>query len=209
MKPRVTVIDYGMGNLLSVTQALTYCGAEVALASVSKDIETAERLVLPGVGAFADGMAELQRRRFVEAIRRYAASGRPLLGICLGMQMLLDGSDEFGSCEGLGLIKGWVRKLPVQPGLKLPHIGWSPLQAAGENSWAGSVLDGVAPGQEMYFVHSYYADPAEPSVCLSMTPYGATPFCSSVHQGGISGCQFHPEKSGVAGLGIVEKFLRP
>ncbi len=208
MKPHVTVIDYGMGNLLSVTRALEHCGAEVTTESSPLFIAKAERLVLPGVGAFGNGMAELQQRNLVDAIRNYAATGRPLLGICLGMQMLLDGSDEFGASEGLSLIPGWVRKLPEQAGIKLPHIGWSGIRPPSGRNWEDSLLDHVNPGEEVYFVHSFYADPANPADRLAETPYGAFQFCSVVKKGNITGCQFHPEKSGEAGLDIIRNFLR-
>lgn len=206
MKPGVTVVDYGMGNLLSVTRALEHCGARVAVESSPLFIAKAERLVLPGVGAFGNGMAELQQRNLVEAVRNHAGGGRPLLGICLGMQMLLDGSDEFGASAGLGLVPGWVRTLPEQAGIKLPHIGWSAIRPAGRN-WDHTLLEHVPPGQEVYFVHSFHADPKDPGDCLAQTPYGDVQFCSVVRKDNITGCQFHPEKSGEAGLGIIRSFL--
>lgn len=207
MKPNVTVVDYGMGNLLSVTKALEHCGAHVTLESSPLFIAKAERLLLPGVGAFGDGMAELQQRDLVESIRNYAASGRPLLGICLGMQMLLDGSDEFGARAGLGVIPGWVRKLPEQPGIKLPHIGWSAIQPPQGASWEGSLLQDVPAGHEMYFVHSFHAEPVDPAHRLAETRYGDYAFCSVVRKDNITGCQFHPEKSGETGLAIIRKFI--
>jgi len=207
MKRAVTVVDYGMGNILSVMRAFEKCGAEVTLESSPLFVGKAERLVVPGVGAFADGMGELQTRGLVEPIRNYAASGRPLLGICLGMQMLLEGSDEFGSSAGLGLVPGWVRKLPEQAGIKLPHIGWSPIVPPEGRGWSGTLLDGVPSGQEVYFVHSFGAAPREPADCLAQTSYGEASFCSAVHRENVSGFQFHPEKSGEAGLAIIRSFL--
>jgi len=208
MKPHVTVVDYGMGNLLSVTRALEHCGAQVSLESSPLFLSKAKRLVLPGVGAFGNGMAELRQRDLTDALLQYAASGRPLLGICLGMQMLLDGSDEFGASEGLGLIPGWVRKLPEQPGIKLPHIGWSAILPPQGTSWSGTLLENVPPGHEMYFVHSFHAAPDDSGHCLAETRYGDYPYCSVVKKGNITGCQFHPEKSGEAGLSILRAFLR-
>lgn len=208
MRPVATVIDYGMGNLLSVTRALEHCGAQVALAQTPQEIEKAARLVLPGVGAFGDGMAELHQRRLVDAIRRYAAGGRPLLGICLGMQMLLDGSDEFGATEGLGLVPGWVRQLPVQPGIKLPNIGWCPVCPPAGVDWQGTLLTDVPSGHEMYFVHSFHADPKESGDRLAETPYGGFSYCSVVRRANVTGCQFHPEKSGETGLDILRTFLK-
>lgn len=207
-KPQVTVIDYGMGNLLSVTRALEHCGAEVKLESAPQAIAAATRLVLPGVGAFADGMAELTRRGLVEPVREYARSGRPLLGICLGMQMMLEGSDEFGESRGLGIIPGWVKKLPAQPGIKLPHIGWSAILPPPGADWQGSLLQDVPVGHEMYFVHSYHADPADPAHRLAETLYGEYAFCAAIRKDNVTGCQFHPEKSGETGLKIVSRFLK-
>jgi len=208
MKPHVTVVDYGMGNLLSVTRALEHCGAQVTTERSPLFIAKADRLVLPGVGAFGNGMAELRQRNLVDAIRNYAATGRPLLGICLGMQMLLDGSDEFGASDGLGLIPGWVRKLPAQSGIKLPHIGWSGIRPLAGREWGSTLLEHVAPGQEVYFVHSFHADPQDSSHRLAETPYGAFQFCSVVKRNNITGCQFHPEKSGETGLSMIRNFLK-
>jgi glutamine amidotransferase len=208
MKPTVTVVDYGIGNLLSVTRALEHCGAQVKLESSPLFIAKAERLVLPGVGAFSNGMDELRQRNLIDTLRNYAAGGRPLLGICLGMQMLLDGSDEFGASDGLGLIPGWVRKLPEQPGIKLPNIGWSGIRPPVGREWQNTLLADTTPGQEVYFVHSFYAEPEDPADCLAQTPYGDFQFCSVIKRGNISGCQFHPEKSGEAGLGMIREFLR-
>ena len=204
----VTVVDYGVGNLLSVTRALEHCGASPTVESSPLLVGNAQRLVLPGVGAFGDGMAELERRGLAQAVRDYAAGGRPLLGICLGMQLLFDGSDEFGAKEGLGLISGWVKQVPLQPGIKLPHIGWSPIRPADGRKWAGTVLDAVPAGSDVYFLHSFHGEPSDPGRCLAQTPYGDSPFCSVVQQRNIVGCQFHPEKSGRIGLGILQRFLQ-
>ena len=207
MKPIVTVVDYDVGNLLSVTRAFEHCGAEVRLESSPLFVAKAERLVLPGVGAFGDCIGELQARGLAGPIRDYAASGRPMLGICVGMQMLLDGSDEFGSHPGLGLVRGWVRKLPQQAGIKLPHIGWSPISPPDRRVWSGTILESLPAGEEVYFVHSFAAVPDDPADCLARTPYGDASFCSVVKRGNVTGCQFHPEKSGEAGLAMVRRFL--
>ena len=207
MKPVVTVVDYGMGNLLSVTRALEHCGASVALAESPGEVLGADRLLLPGVGAFGDGMGELTRRELAPAVRAFAGTGRPLMGICLGMQMLLGGSDEFGTHVGLGLIPGWVRKLPYNGGLKLPHIGWSAVTRPDGVEWSRTILDGIEPGKEMYFVHSFCACPEEDSHVLASTTYGDQAFCSVMRMDNVSGCQFHPEKSGEAGLRIIRDFL--
>lgn len=207
MRPVVTVVDYGMGNLLSVARALEKCGAEVRLESSPLFVPKADRLVLPGVGAFGDAMVELRQRDLVEPIAVFAASGRPLLGICLGMQLLLDGSDEFGTHAGLGLVPGWVRRLPEQDGIKLPHIGWSAIRASMGRNWSGTILEGISCGQEFYFVHSYGAVPSNPKDSLAETAYGESFFSSVVSKDNVTGTQFHPEKSGEVGLAVIRNFL--
>jgi len=207
LNPKVTVVDYGIGNLLSVERALEHCGAEVCVAESPQLIANSERLLLPGVGAFGNGMDELTQRGLVDPIREYAASGRPLLGICLGMQLLFDGSDEFGASKGLGLIRGWVRKLPELAGIKLPHVGWSPVSQVTGLAWAGTLLEAMNDGENMYFVHSYHSVPQERREWLACTHYGDFEFCSVVRSANVSGCQFHPEKSGEAGLQIIRSFL--
>lgn len=209
---RVTVIDYGLSNLRSVQNAFAYCGAETLLTGSPEEVLAADALVLPGVGAFRDGMAGLQRLGLVEPIRRKAAGGTPLLGICLGMQMLFDASEEFGEYQGLGLIPGRVVRLPDtdaqgQP-QRVPHICWDPLLPAGDRQdFAGTVLAEVAPGQECYFIHSYEAKPADPADRLADTVYGGRRVCAAAAHGSVVGCQFHPEKSGPVGLSILRQFL--
>lgn len=209
---RVTVIDYGLSNLRSVQNALTHCGAETLLTSSSADVRAAEALVLPGVGAFRDGMAGLERLGLVDVIRQKAAEGTPLLGICLGMQMLFDESEEFGTYPGLGLIPGRVVKIPDTDGQgnpqKVPHIDWDPLfPAGGRTDFAGTVLEKVAPGQECYFIHSYEAKPAKEADRLADTRYGGRDVCAVAAHGSVVGCQFHPEKSGPVGLSILSQFI--
>jgi imidazole glycerol-phosphate synthase subunit HisH len=208
---RVTVVDYGVGNLHSVARALERCGATPVLADDGQAIERADRLLLPGVGAFGDGMRGLRERGLVDPILRFAASGRPLLGICLGMQMLLERSFEFGHHEGLGLIPGSVVALPAHDtdGLaqRIPHIGWSALRpGAPDRDWRGTVLDGVTPRGAVYFVHSFMAVPADPEHRLAETVYGGHPVVAAIAAGNVVGCQFHPEKSGQVGLDILARF---
>jgi imidazole glycerol-phosphate synthase subunit HisH len=208
----VTVVDYGIGNLYSVQRALEVSGGTVCLASDAAAIAAATHLVLPGVGAFADGMQELARRGLVEPLRRYAASGRPLLGICLGAQMLADSSVEFGQHAGLGLIPGCVVDVPSTgtrgQSLRIPHIGWGPLQAApGAAEWQGSILEGTAELTPVYLVHSYHLVPADVQHLLATCDYGGNRITAAVRKGNVTGCQFHPEKSGPAGLAMLSRFL--
>lgn len=209
---KVTVIDYGLSNLRSVQNAFAHCGAETLLTSSAADVRAAEALVLPGVGAFRDGMAGLEQLGLVEVIRQKAAEGTPLLGICLGMQMLFDESEEFGTYPGLGLIPGRVVKIPDTDAQgnpqKVPHISWDPLlPAGGHTDFAGTVLAGVTPGQECYFIHSYEAKPAHEADRLADTRYGGRNVCAVAAHGSVVGCQFHPEKSGPVGLSIISQFI--
>lgn len=209
---KITVIDYGLSNLRSVQNAFARCGAETLLTSSAADVRAAEALVLPGVGAFRDGMAGLERLGLVEVIRQKAVEGTPLLGICLGMQMLFDESEEFGTCPGLGLIPGRVVKIPAEDAQgkpqKVPHISWDPLfPAGGHPDFAGTVLEKVTPGQECYFIHSYEAKPAKEADRLADTRYGGRGVCAVAAHGSVVGCQFHPEKSGPVGLSILSQFI--
>jgi len=207
----VTVVDYGMGNLLSVRRAFEYIGADVVLTADPGDVDEAERLVLPGVGAFADGMMELRERGLVEPIRRFAASARPLLAICLGMHLLLEESAEFGRHEGLGILPGRVAELPRSSNgkpNKVPHIGWSSIRPPEDAShgWKGSPLEPLHADVDVYFVHSFVAEPADPEFVLAEVRSERWAFPAALRQGSVVGTQFHPEKSGPAGLAIVRAF---
>ena len=174
---KVTIIDYGLSNLLSVQHAFAHFGAETLLTSKPEDVLAADALVLPGVGAFQDGMAGLEKLGLVEPIRQKAAAGTPLLGICLGMQMLFDESEEFGLHKGLGLIPGRVVKIPDTDAdgcpQRVPHISWNPLYPGGSRAdFGGTVLAAVQPGEECYFIHSYEAKPTDETDCLAFTVYG-------------------------------------
>jgi glutamine amidotransferase len=209
---RATIVDYGSGNVLSVRRALEHCGAEVALASRGEDLTMAERLVLPGVGAFAACINALEQRRLLAAIRAFAASGRPFLGICVGMQILFEESEEFGTHAGIGLVPGTVRRIPATGAdgkpHRVPHIGWAPLALpAGRNGWSGTILADIAPGDSAYFVHSFAAVPADPRHRLADVDYDGRPISAAVVRDNVSGTQFHPEKSGPIGLQIVSRFL--
>jgi glutamine amidotransferase len=210
MSSRVTVIDYGIGNLLNVLRALEHCGASIRLIDKASAADLdADRLVLPGVGAFGDGMAELRARGFDELVRRFAQTGRPFLGICVGMQMMFDAGEEMGEHAGLGLLAGRVRPVPAtgvdgRPH-RVPHIGWRPLEAAAP--WAGTILADVQPGDRTYFVHSFAAEPADAAVRLADVHYDGQRICAAVRRDNLYGCQFHPERSAHAGLRMLQRFL--
>ncbi len=209
--PDVTVIDYGVGNLLSVQRGLEHCGARVTLTTDPERILAAERVVLPGVGAFGNAMRALEQLNLVEVIRSLARQQTPLLGICLGMQLLLEESEEFGITAGLGLIPGRVVPVPAQSvsgqAQKIPHIGWSALQpSAASGSWSGTLLQDTRPGDAAYFVHSFMAVPTEPAHRIADCVYGGHLIPAVIGRDRITGCQFHPEKSGEVGLRILRRF---
>lgn len=212
MTKRVTLIDYGIGNLLSVSRAFEACGAEVLQSEKPEDIAAADYLVLPGVGAFADGMRELESRGLVEPIRTACASGKPVLGICLGMQMLFTESDEHYLTAGLGVIPGRVEAIPNDAGngrwRKTPHIGWSELlPPMGSPAWDKGLMAGLCEHPAGYFVHSFACVPASRDALLAECEYEGIRVCAAVRQGNVHGCQFHPEKSGAIGLRIVANFI--
>ena len=209
----VTIVDYGMGNIMSISRAFEHFGAKVKLTAFPDMIEKADFLVLPGVGAFADGMAGLHKRNLVEAIKRFVKKERPFLGICLGMQMMMNSSEEFGYHEGLGLIPGKVVAIP-QKGTngkphKIPHVGWNKLLLPShEKGWNNTVLEGKQPGTYVYFVHSFTAIPTSDDHRLADCKYDGYLISAAIKLGPLYGCQFHPEKSGKVGLQIIKKFLR-
>ncbi|MBI5202725.1 MAG: imidazole glycerol phosphate synthase subunit HisH [Elusimicrobia bacterium] len=204
---KIVVVDYGRGNLRSITRALAQVGADAVVTSDPADVAGAGKVLLPGVGAFADCMDGLKSRGLVEPIRHFCRSGKPFLGICVGMQLLMDEGHEFGRHEGLGLVKGITSKLPETMGdlrVKVPHIGWSQLEPGAP--WKGSPLEGHPAGGQVYFVHSYAAAPADPAVRLATTPFAGASFCSALRKDNVLGFQFHPEKSGPAGLDILRRW---
>lgn len=205
--PKVAIVDYRLGNLFSVKQACEQAGMEGTITSEAKEILSSDGVILPGVGAFADAMATLSHLGLVKALKEYAASGRPLVGVCLGMQLLMEESHEFGLHQGLGLIRGDVVKLEVsQQGarrLKVPQIGWNRIfHPSSTGDWSNSPLAGLNSGEYMYFVHSFYVRPKNRSALFSATSYGPVSFCSGLRQGNIVAFQFHPERSGPMGLKI-------
>jgi glutamine amidotransferase len=207
---KVVVVDYGMGNLYSVRRALEVAGAsDIEVSPDPAALDAADRAVLPGVGAFRDGMEELSRAGFVDPLRRYAASGRPLLGICLGMQMLCDRSEEFGETPGLGLIPGRVvqmaREGAGRAARKLPYIGWAPL-TPGPLGYQGTCLAGMGAQDSVYFLHSFQAEVAGEDL-LASYDYAGLPVTAAIARDNVTGLQFHPEKSGPTGLAILKRFL--
>lgn len=207
----ITIIDYGLGNLLSVSRGFEYCGAKVKVTSDPKEIINSSRVVLPGVGAFPNAMALLEKYNLIETIKEYGKSGKPLLAICLGMQLLMDESEEFSHRDGLGLIPGRVVSIPSLDSLgqktKIPHIGWSSLRPSNlEESWSNTLLEDNDAGDSVYFVHSFQVLPEDPADEIAYTKYGGHRISSVISKGSIVGCQFHPEKSGLIGLKIMSRF---
>jgi len=206
----IVIVDYGMGNLRSVSKALEKAGAKVKVSSVPKDILRADKLVVPGVGAFKDAMAELKSRRLIEPIKKFVATGRPFLGLCLGLQLIFSKSEEGGTSKGLGLIKGDVVRFRSKK-LKIPHMGWNQLsRERGQGSEFRkkcSLLNGISDGSYVYFVHSYYAVPDDDNCVAAWTDYGVK-FPSVIGSKNIYATQFHPEKSQKLGLNILRNFVK-
>jgi glutamine amidotransferase len=205
-RPRVAIVDYGMGNLFSVKHACEHVGLDATITESREALRRADAVVLPGIGAFPGAMETLRRLDLVGPLQDAAVSGTPMLAVCLGMQLLMSGSHEFGWHAGLGVVPGEVRPLRQALGdapLKVPHIGWSAIHPAGADALAREpMLKGLPDGALMYFVHSFYVAPERPELAVTMTRYGAVDFCSSVRSGAVFACQFHPERSGPAGLSI-------
>lgn len=211
----IALIDYGISNLRSVQKAFEHLGASVTLVDTPEMVAKAERLILPGVGAFPAGMKGLQERGLIEPIKQAARAGKPLIGICLGMQLLFDSSDEMGETQGLGLLTGHVTKIKMQEiaetqsalrishsTLKIPHMGWNQLDLVSDHP----LVRGLASGSYAYFVHSYAVYPEQRDIVLATTDYGG-PFAAIVGRGNVCGLQFHPEKSQAVGLRLLENFL--
>ncbi len=207
----ITIVDAGLGNLGSVRRAVEHIGATPNLVSSPEGISQARHLILPGVGAFRDGMEGLRERGLIDPIRDYAKSGRPLFGICLGMQMLFSQSEEFGEWDGLDLIPGRVVGMePVErvnlPGYKVPLIGWNSIKPARDGAWRGTFLGSTTPGTEVYFVHSFFAKTKMPEDVLAVQEYGGQTMCAAAKRRNVMGTQFHPEKSGEVGIAMLSAF---
>ncbi len=197
----ITIIDYQMGNLRSVQKAIERVGGEAIVSSDPRQIAAAEKLILPGVGAFGDAMAEINRRDLAKPIREFVESGRPFLGICLGLQLLFERGFEHGEHEGLGILGGDVVRFELPPSFKVPHMGWNSVTK--EN--IAPILSDTVDGTHFYFVHSYYVRPADPGVVALTCDYGGK-FCAMVWRDNLFATQFHPEKSQHDGLKLLEAF---
>lgn len=208
---QVSIIDYGLSNLLSVQHAFEYFGVKTEIINSPNKVREADVLILPGVGAFKDGMDGLRKLNLISPIMEVAQNKTPILGICLGMQMLFDESEEYGINEGLKLIPGRVVRIPntdiYGENQKIPHISWDPLLVAGNaNGFEGTILNYIMENEECYFIHSYEAKPDNPENRIADTVYGGRRICAVVSNGNIHGTQFHPEKSGDVGLRIIKRF---
>ncbi|WP_457681323.1 imidazole glycerol phosphate synthase subunit HisH [Thermovibrio sp.] len=199
----IVVVDYGMGNLRSVSKAVEHAGGEVKVSSDPKDLKEAKGIILPGVGAFKDAVKNLKELSLWEALIKEVEKGKPLLGICLGLQLLFEKSYEFGESEGFGFIEGEVVKFELPKGYKIPHMGWNQIYKKKESE----LLKGIKEGEFFYFVHSYFVKPSQKEAVLTETDYG-TEFTSSVEKENVFGVQFHPEKSQRAGLKLLKNFIR-
>jgi imidazole glycerol-phosphate synthase subunit HisH len=201
--PEIIVVDYDAGNLRSVQRALEAVGEHPRVTSDPRAVENAEALVLPGVGSAQDCMRKLADRGLIEPLRAYAASGRPFLGVCVGLQLLFEGSEEGGGVECLGILPGMVRRFPADKGLKVPQIGWNTVSIVRPHP----LFDGISDGSYFYFVHGYYADPSHQDMTIGVTDYGVD-FAAVVASDNIVATQFHPEKSADMGLRLYANFGR-
>ena len=207
----IIVVDYGMGNLRSVSKALESLGASVRVSSDPSDVARADKLILPGVGAFPAAMRELSSRKLVEPIKGAIASGKPYLGICLGLQLLFDRSKEGEGAAGIGVLPGVVKRFAPTPGFKIPHMGWNQItrsqKAEGRSQNECPLLKGIKEESFVYFVHSYYADPVDRAVVALEADYGGL-FTAMIWRDNLFATQFHPEKSQTVGLKLLENFIK-
>ncbi len=208
----VAIIDYGLGNLYSVARACECVGLDAKITNEKDVILAASSVILPGVGAFGDAMKNLTDLDLVSPLRQIAQSETPLFGICLGVQLMMTESEEFGAHRGLGIIEGQVRHFGKPAGkdrtLKVPQVGWNRVSRVAEDGWQDTPLEPLADGSYMYFVHSYYVEPEDKNVVLSTTTYGDIQFCSSVRNGNVFACQFHPERSGLDGRQVYDSIAK-
>ena len=215
--PLVAIVDYGLGNLYSIARACEQVGLRAKVTGEALDLQKADAVLLPGVGAFADAMKALNERALASPMKEAAEVGKPLVGICLGLQLMMSESHEFGAHEGLGLIEGSVERLPKgEPDtlhgrgrmLKVPQVGWRPVSEPVPGRWSETPLADTKPGTYQYFVHSYYVKPDDRSVVAAVSSFGGLEFCAAVKKDNIFACQFHPERSGPDGLAIYDNISR-
>jgi len=206
---KIVIIDYNIGNVRSIINAFKAINIKPLLSNKEEDILSADGVILPGVGAFSYGMENLNKYNLIEVIKKYIDTNKPFMGICLGMQMLMEESEEFGNTKGLGVIEGKVIKLPIEDenNKKLPHISWNEISKNNIN-WKDTILEGIPQQSDTYFVHSFVVLPINTNHILSITEYSNYKFCSSIKKNNIYGCQFHPEKSGEIGLKIINNFVK-
>ena len=213
--PTVAIVDFGVGNLFSIRQACSQVGLQAETVNSANSIRRADAVILPGVGAFRNAMTALRKYDLVQVLNDTVEEGKPLLGICLGMQLLMDESTEFGLTPGLGLIPGTVRHFNSgsEDRVRVPQISWNTLSCGNSTSestesWSGTILDGVKEKEFMYFVHAFYVLPNDGRHVLARTTYGPVSYCSVIAKDNVVGCQFHPERSGQAGLAIYRNWAR-
>lgn len=214
MSTNITVIDYGSGNLFNIQRAFAAIGANINISSSPEDLKKADKIVLPGVGAYKTGMLHLEKNGMIEALKEFKASGKQILGICLGMQLLVSQSEENGLHKGLNFIPGNVTRftpcLSTENRFKIPQISWNTIEHPStelKNSWKNTILSELKSGVYMYFLHSYFVQAGQREHCLALTRYGNETFHSAIQKENVIGCQFHPERSGRQGLSILENFV--
>lgn len=210
MKPKtkISIIDYGVGNLYSIAKACRKFSGSIVVTEDPEVIKSSSALILPGVGSFGAGIEGLKKRDLVRVIKEFADSGRPILGICLGAQLMMSKGYEFGEFEGLDIIHGKVIKFGrLSPGTKIPHIGWNNITISDRFSKKETIFSSLDEKPHFYFVHSFVMKPDDSKNIFAVTDYGGSSFCSVIRQGNIYGCQFHPEKSGPVGLKVIEDFI--
>lgn len=214
MSKSIAVIDYGIGNVFSVCNAIKQAGYEPNLTRSTSDILSADKVILPGVGAFGRAIAALRELGLDEVLRRFVETERPFLGICIGMQLLMDKSTEFGDHTGLGFISGTVTRIPGTAkngvSLRVPHIGWGEVSLAeqvSDEAWNATPLANGGENDSFYFVHSFHCVPSDPSHRLAFVDYGGNDITAAVRRDNLMGVQFHPERSGPAGLGFLRRFI--
>ncbi len=198
----IAVVDYGAGNLQSVKKALDFIGAPCIITKNADEIKRADKVILPGVGSFGDAMDSMHKSGLTDAVKEAALSGKPFLGICLGLHLLFEESEESPGAKGLGILKGKIRKIPLEEGIKVPHMGWNSLEVKQHDGVFASAKD----GDYVYFVHSYYLTADNPEEVAARTVYGSTFIDAAVKKGNLCAVQFHPEKSGSVGLNMLRNF---